>query len=290
MAFVAKALFHFFPQVFLPLFSSLHAQYADLNANPNLRRLIGDNRAALTHLGFYLGFLGYEAVRKDWKNVILIGTVGVVNGLGWAACQNWRWAAHVWPVANFNWWRCWESCAGISIGLAYGLAYFLVNRRDPRQTPLDRSTPTNSLPNLEKFAAYFGLLLGLGMSVKNGLKGWANIYLGNEEHWNRVLWGTIGPLMLVALGWLIARLRSRPVCRGFSGDLFPTDYRLIWLVLITQNAIAQFVTGPWTVWNEMAFKIYYILLMAISGTMIYHFYHARSSRILHRSTRRKRRI
>jgi hypothetical protein len=48
------------------------------------------------------------------------------------------------------------------------------------------------------------------------------------------------------------------------------------LVLITQNVIAQLVTGPWTVWNEMAFKIYYILLMAISGTIIYHVYHTRA--------------
>ena len=59
----------------------------------------------------------------------LISTVGLLNGLGWALFQNWRWASGLWPDAHFNWWRCWESCGGISIGAAYGVAYYLVNRR-----------------------------------------------------------------------------------------------------------------------------------------------------------------
>jgi hypothetical protein len=46
---------------------------------------------------------------------------------------------------------------------------------------------------------------------------------------------------------------------------------LVWLVLITQNVIAQLVTGPGTVWNEMAFKIYYALLLIISGIIVHHF-------------------
>jgi len=270
---LAGLLFRLFPEIFLPLFKSLHEQYSDLGANPNLRRLIGDNRAALLHLGCYLGFLGYEALRRDWKNVILISTVGLVNGLGWAICQNWRWALRVWPEVNFNWWRCWESCGGISIGTAYGLAYYLVNRKT--QSPdgtVRNAVSVNSHPNLERFGAYLGLLLGLGLSVKNGLKGWANIYLGNEEHWNQVLWKVIGPTMLCCVASLIFWLRLRPLPRGFAGDVFPHDYRLVWLVLITQNLIAQLVTGPYTVWNEMVFKIYYALLLVVSAVVVRYFY------------------
>jgi hypothetical protein len=225
------------------------------------------------HLGLYLGFLAYEAIRRDWKNVILISTVGVVNGVGWALCQNWRWAPHVWPNVNFNWWRCWESCGGISIGAAYGVAYFLVNRKlSAEQRQHEDQQLGNGYPNLERFAVYGGLIFGLGLSIKNGLKGWANLYLGNEDHWNQVLWAVIGPVMLCGLAVLIFWIRLRPIPRGFAGDLFPNDYRLVWLVLIIQNIIAQLVTGPWTVWNEMAFKIYYLLLMALSATIIYHFH------------------
>jgi hypothetical protein len=251
----------------------LQAEYSDLGANPNLRRLIGDNRAALVHLGWYLGFLGYETIRRDWKNVILISTVGLVNGAGWALCQNWRWAPQLWPQVNFNWWRCWESSGGISIGGSYGLAYYLVNKpRRSQRSDSDDAALVNPYPNLERLGAYFGLLLGLGLSIKNGLKGWANLYLGNEDRWNRVLWAILGPAMLCVLAALIVRIRLRPVVRGFTGNLFPQDYRLMWLVLITQNVIAQLVTGPYTVWNEMAFKIYYILLMALSATILHYFY------------------
>jgi hypothetical protein len=270
-----------FPQLFLPLYHTLQTQYTDLHANPNLRRLINDNRAAIIHLGFYLGFLVCEAVRRDWENVVLISTVGLVNGSGWALCQNWRWAPHIWPQTNFNWWRCWESCGGISIGLAYGLAYYLVNRPlTAQERNLRRSTQASVHPNLERLGAGLGLVFGLGLSIKNGLKGWANIYLGNEDYWNRIFWEVIGPAMTLTLLALVVWLRLRPLPPGFKGDVFPHAYRLVWLVVITQNIIAQMVTGPPTVWNEMAFSIYYLLLFLLSAVIVHHFHwHLRAAEI-----------
>ena len=272
-AWAARFLFDQFPALFLPLYDTLKAQYADHVANPNLLRLIRDDRAALTHLGLYLGFLLYEIGRRDWKNATLITTVGLVNGVGWAACQNWHWAAGLWPGASFNWWRCWESSGGISIGLAYGLAYYLVNRPEPAvgaaAAPPGRA-PTH--PNLERLAAYLGLVLGLGLSVKNGLKGWFNIYCGNEDYWNGVLWRIIGPLMLLGAVALVGWVRRRPVPATGGGDVFPRAARLMWLVLLVQNIIAQLVTGPPRVWNEMAFSIYYVLLFFISASIVHHFH------------------
>jgi hypothetical protein len=273
MAFLARILFEHFPDVFLPLHKTLRAQYADLHANPNLRRLINDNRAAITHLGLYLGFLAVETIRRDWRNAVLILTVGGLNGLGWALCQNWHWAAVFWPGVKFNWWRCWESSGGISIGIAYGVAYCLVNR--PIAGKAGAQMPAAS-PNWERMAAYGGLLLGLGLSVRNGLKGWANIYLGNEQYWSGILWRIIGPLLLAGLAALTAWVWWRPSPKGFQGDVFPRAYRLAWLVLITQNLIAQLVTGPWTAWNEVVFSIYYVLLFLLTAVIVYH-YHFRTS-------------
>ena len=271
-AWLAQFLFDHLPEVFLPLYKSLRAQYADRHAYPNLHRLINDNRAAITHLGLYLGLLLFEAGRKNWRGVKLILTVGLANGLGWAACQNWRWAARVWPRANFNFWRCWESSGGISIGLAYGLAFYWVNRPLPQAERARLGMRLgNGHPDLERFGAYLGLLLGLGLSIKNGLKGWANLYLGNEEHWDRVLWRVTGPLLLLGLAAVIARIRSRSIPRGFESDLFPHAYGLMWLVLIVQNLIAQLVTGPLGNWNEAAFSIYYVLLFLISAAIVYHY-------------------
>jgi hypothetical protein len=127
-AFFASWLFEAYPQWFLPLYSTMKEQYADATANPNLKRLINDNGAAIQHLGFYIGFLLFEIGRRDWKNVVLITTVGLVNGIGWALLANWHWAESLWPNME-NHWRGWESTGGISIGIALGLAYYLVNRR-----------------------------------------------------------------------------------------------------------------------------------------------------------------
>ncbi len=273
-AVLGRLLFEHFPQVFLPLYDSMQSQYADLHSNPNLRRLINDNRAALTHLGLYLGFLGFEVGRRDWKNVTLILTVGLLNGTGWALCQNWKWSSHVWPGASFNFWRCWESSGGISIGIAYGVAYYLVNRPQPAG---GLEAPT-AYPNLERFAGYAGLVYGLGLSVKNGLKGWANIYLGHEEYYDTVLWRIIGPLMLLSMLALAAWIRARPLPRDFRGDIFPHAYRLTWLALIVQNLIAQLITGPLNQWSEVAFSIYYLLLFAISAVIIYHFHSVKTGR------------
>jgi hypothetical protein len=270
MAIAARVLFDSFPEIFLPLYKTLESRYADLHANPNLRRLVGDNRAAIQHLGLYLGLLGCEALRRDWRNVQLILTVGVVNGLGWSLLQNWKWAPAIWPNVNFNWWRCWESSGGISIGIAYGVAYYVVNRRKSRAEGADEASAANQRPNLERLGAYVGLLLGLGLSLKNGLKGWANIYLGNEEYWNQILWTIFGPLMLLGLLVLAAWIWFRPVV-GVRGDVFPHAYRTTWTVLIVENVIAQLVTGPRTDWSEAVFSGYYVLLFTISAVIVVHF-------------------
>jgi hypothetical protein len=269
---LARALFDHFPEVFLPLYRTMADQYADFHANPNLQRLVNDNRAAILHLGCYLGFLACEVGRRDWRNATLILTVGLVNGTGWALCQNWHWAPGLWPQASFNWWRCWESSGGISIGVAYGLAYYLVNRPAFREDPAARGAyPPNHHPNLERWGAYCGVLFGLGWSIKNGLKGWANIYRGNEEHWDHVLWQVIGPLMLLGVLALTVRIWLRPLPKDFQGDRFPQAYKILWLVLITQNVIAQLVTGPFTVWNETVFSLYYVLLFFLSAVIVHHF-------------------
>jgi len=268
---LAQVLFDHFPQLFLPLYQELASRYSDLQANPNLRRLINDNGDAIRHLGFYLGCLGFELIRRDWKNVTLILTVGGVNGLGWAALQNWSWAKTFWPGASFNFWRCWESSAGISIGVAYGVAYYFVNRRVSAEEQASAVPPGGNLhPNLERLGAYLGLLLGLGLSIKNGLKGWANIHLGNENHWNSVLWKIFGGLLVVGVMMVVVRIRLSPLPKDFPGDVFPHAGRLIWMVLIIQNILAQLVTGPLTAWNEVVFSIYYILLFVISGMIVYH--------------------
>jgi hypothetical protein len=390
----ARYLYDSYPSFFLPLYDDLKNRYEDTAANPNLRRLLNDCGAAVVHMGFYLGFLLYEILRRDWKNTVLILTVGIVNGAGWAGFQTWKFSAVFWPDTNFNFWRCWESSGGISIGIAYGLAWFLVNRRMTQneftqvsqrtvsagsfewflifcgltafagalmqfqmagwsvilvpmlfvfsalyclrsqrkaggehiaQTPLfipvtvvatafsaahllplggttliipgyilsgiafiagviwfldhqsceqssvEQFRPAGTDLNLQQFALALGLITGLGLSIRNGAKGWFNIYIGNEDFWSAVLWWIVGPLLVVSLFLLIRRtLRQRhsPCGGDISGVSATTAF---WLVLIVQNVLGHLVTGPPTQWNEVVFNIYYLLLFLITAVITVHY-------------------
>ena len=127
---LASRVFARYPDFFLPHYATIADKYHNLRANPGLDKLIRDNGATVRHLGYCVGFLLFEAMRRDWKNVTLISTVGILNGLGWSFLQNWKWAARFWPEAKFNFGRCWEVCGGISIGIGLGVAYYLVNRQE----------------------------------------------------------------------------------------------------------------------------------------------------------------
>ncbi len=334
---LSEYLYPRYPHVFLPLYDTLNEQYHELKAHHELWKLVRDNREAMFQLGLYLGICGFELVRRDWKNVTLILSVGVLNGLGWAMLQAWTWAPKVWPGAQFNFWRSWESTGGISIGIAYGIAYFLVNRPQTSlatraqadqvsaarpglgwlvayvgsilllvyiapevmpnwcatslavvaavfgvagfgraragtaAAPLDNSWSIDG-PHFERFGAYAGLILGLGLSIKNGLKGGANIYLGDERYWNQQAMYLMGPLMILALAaaalWILARPRQTKT----QADVFPHAYALMWLVLIVQNAIAQLITGPPSNWNEVVYSLYYVLLFLISAVVVHHYH------------------
>jgi len=328
-----------YPEVFLPLYDTLKDKYQDLENNPSLWKLVRDNREAMIQMGLYLGFLGFEIARRDWKNTLLITTVGLINGLGWALLQNWMWAYKMWPGVNFNWWRAWETSGGISIGVAYGAAYYLVNRRmrnlgpGAQESSVGQTVPSPGWlvafllstlligvislevmpvwcsagmtlvalifgivyfararrsvdhpdaaswapwgPNLERWGAYTGLIVGLGLSVRNGLGGRLSIYRGNLEYWDDVFMLVIGPLMMLALIAISVRTLSRPRPAQFRGDPFPHAYAIVWCVLTIQYALAILISAPLTEWSETVFAIYYALLFFITALIVFHYHFLR---------------
>jgi hypothetical protein len=128
-------------------------------------------------------------------------------------------------------------------------------------------------PGLERWGAYTGLLLGLGLSIKNGLGGCLSIYCGTLDYWDDVFMVIIGPLMILALIVVSARIFLRPRPAGPRDDPFPHAYGLVWLVLLVQYVLALLISAPLTNWNEVVFAIYYVLLFFITAVIILH-YHA----------------
>src|SRR5205085_6830557 len=79
--------------------------------------------------------------------------------------------------------------------IALGLAWYLVRRR-AFEAEKERTTPRDGDPNLERWGLSVGVLTGLGLSVRNGLKGWFNIYRTDvhEDVWSDLLWQRLAPV------------------------------------------------------------------------------------------------
>jgi hypothetical protein len=227
-AYLARFLILHYPQHFLPLYQSMQSQYEDLTTNPNLRRMIIDCTEAVHHLGLCFGFLVFEIIRREWKNVTLILTVSLVNGAGWALCQNWKWAPHVWKGASFNFWRCWESSGGLSMGVAFGLAYFLVNRpMSEAERAAVASRRSIAGPNFEWLLTFLGLAWLLSITFRHAVP-WHLPFpaaLAERVHRDHLEWSSFFFAVVCAFGaaYYFAN-RSTPIAgranrRGLVGFL-----------------------------------------------------------------------
>jgi hypothetical protein len=74
--------------------------------------------------------------------------------------------------------------------MGFGIGWYPL-RRKAFEAEKIKNTPIKGDPNLERLGVYLGLLMGLGLSLRNALKGWFNIYMGDEEYWSRTLWHSI---------------------------------------------------------------------------------------------------
>jgi hypothetical protein len=244
-AYLASRLFMSYPDFFLPSYDTIADKYHNLRANPGLDKLIRDNGATVRHLGYCLGFLLFEAMRRDWKNVTLISTVGIVNGLGWSLLQNWKWAAHVWPEARFNFGRCWEASGGITIGLGFGLAYFLVNRQETAARRESRERRLASTFPHGDWLLAAGLLMLLGWTAfwpaVADLRLPSQIIFTPEPMWGVIcllaaaaciggafvkrVESWIGLVLMLVLGWFI----HNEVNAGFGDGIRDAALRPDWL-------------------------------------------------------------
>jgi hypothetical protein len=183
------------------------------------------------------------------------------------------------PIKSFG--HCWPlKLLGYGsvlalVAIVFAIAHYVQCRKAARQTGADQTAARLACSvGLERWGAYAGLILGLGLSIKNGLKGWVNIYVGHEyeEQWDHNFLHITGPLMILALIIVSLLILNRPRPLGPRGDRFPHAYGLVWLVVIVQNVLAQMITGPLTHWNEVVFNLYYLLLFIMTAVILYHYH------------------
>jgi hypothetical protein len=252
-AYLARFLIAHYPQYFLPLYDLIPDKYQHLDLHPNLGRMVNDCSTAVYHLGLILGFLAFEVFRRDRKNVGLILTVGSVNGIGWALFQNWKWAPHVFPGIQFNFWRCWESSGGLSMGLAFGLAYFLVNRpMSDQERAVVASRRATAGPNFEWLLIFLGLTWLLSTVFRFQvpwqlpLPGWLAVGTRADVEWSAIFCAVV--CAWAAAYYIIYRPRvtDRPTQSGRSS--------LGW---DSTDLVALFLTTTLIVGLFLSYKQYY---------------------------------
>src|SRR6267154_238644 len=107
------------------------------------------------------------------------------------------------------------------------------------------------------------------------MKGATNIYFSDENYWDAVFWNwiSVGMLICLVIGMAVFLLRRIPW--AVRTDAFPRAHRIIWLVLIAENVLAQVVTGPVlgprASWIEASFSLFYIVLFVASAVIVFHY-------------------
>lgn len=122
-AIIAGIIVRVFPQYFLPFY---HEGLYDVAENATCRRAVGSIRNIAPHIGLFLGFLTFEAARRDRRAVAMM----LVMALGFAIpfTIGGYWQTMHGSAWKLDWWKNWEMSIGLGGGLAFGLAFYLFNR------------------------------------------------------------------------------------------------------------------------------------------------------------------
>jgi hypothetical protein len=177
----------------------------------------------------------------------------------------------------------WFGVIGAAFAVAYCISDSWLNvrqRGDEVEKPRAQTGWMIEDPNLERWGVFLGLLYGLGLSLRKTLKGGANVYLGNENYWDRVCWNWVALFMLSCLfAGAVWSLYAR-FPRDFRGNATPHASAILWLVLIAENLVAQIVTGPvfgpGRDWNDLMFNILYLILFVLTAVIVYHYQFVKS--------------
>ncbi len=122
-AVIAGVVVRVFPQWFLPFYNE---GLYDVAEYATCRRALGSIRNIAPHVGLFLGFLAFEAARRDRRAVAMM----IVMALGFAIpfTVGGCWQTMHGSALKLDWWKNWEMSIGLGGGLAFGLAFYLFNR------------------------------------------------------------------------------------------------------------------------------------------------------------------
>lgn len=173
-AVVVHQTIRFFPQLFFPFYAE------GIYGNPDyatVQRTLGAIPNIGRHIGIFLGFLAFEALRRDWRAVKVMLTVSLGFALGLSIGAWWH-TFHGHELA-IDWWKNWEMVSGFGGGLGLALAFVLYNRPEPGRAPHTPSIAERA------WGAGVPLLLASWVTWRGAYNGFTNPYLFDLD-WPRM--------------------------------------------------------------------------------------------------------
>jgi hypothetical protein len=245
---------------------------------------IEDTTTSVVFLGFYAGFIVFEAIRKDWTNVKLALLPGIVGGVGWMVIMGAMYSGYTGP--NPSNWAYWELLAGIPFGLGLGVAFYLYNSPRPTGTPYTRPAPPGNQPekrNLELvLGIYFPVVVSC-ISIANSTgEGWMSCFTGERPEFvpSFVIPAAVAVAAIFLLRLTVLR-RKRPFMPGDGRDNTVEFPVLFWCMLGYQVACGVVVAvvdacegllcavpGSWTLSKCLFFPVTHLVLLGVDVAVL----------------------
>jgi len=219
----------------MPLYEQV--DYSNLEACPDCacpdcERTVRTLVESMMWLGFYVGGLIFEVLRRDWNKVGFIVTTGVGFGCAFTAFE---WL-HLPLFRSGSLWKYWESSCGVLGGGTLGVTFYLFNRSRSDDVSTDQRDGSSArwilvaerligvwLPVLVSFyvvtrkkSQYYFTWFGM---EKNAFMDSVDFYL---------------PILLIVIGCIVA---CQTLWRARSGLCVPAVPRAGWLFLTSYIAM-----------------------------------------------------
>lgn len=246
----------------MPLYGQV--DYSNLEACPDCacpdcKRTVRTLVESMMWLGFYVGGLIFEVLRRDWNKVGFIVTTGVGFGCAFTAFE---WL-HLPLFQSGSLWKYWESSCGVLGGVTLGVSFYLFNR--PRSDDISTDQRDGSSARWISAAerligVWLPLLVSFYVVTKKksqyyftwfGME--KNVFMESVDLYLAILLTAIGCVVACQTLWRSGSGLSVPAVPR-AGWLFLTSYIAMFLVSrlhsldgIIDNASQRFEVAPYGV-------------------------------------------
>lgn len=252
-ALAAGWLVHAFPQWFLPFYSE---GIYDVPANETCLRAQGSIGNIAPHVGLFLGFLGFEATRRDWRAVGMMTVMALGFAIPFSAGGYWQTLHDTGP--GIDWWKQWEMSIGLGGGLALGLAFYLFNK------PISKSTTRQVSAREMVWGGGLPLWLAGCVVFMGACEGLLDMH---HPEWMYPVRGVATLVYMIGTGlclvWWSNRMR-----KGSGSVVLPGWILVCALVLIVLSGYAVSTPLPLLFANKVLLSLYTFYL----GASLFQFY------------------